>query len=428
MVPRLLCVLFIALLSLGASDNYPQVGKVETVLFGTSSPNLKLDKRLTKIEKSVFGESFDSEDFDKRTERIRSSVLGRYAIYGEVEAPKVNKQINLTSQGFENLETKEIPTEEFIELVYKFVNDERSYKGLLPLLRDDVAALTADEHASDLVSNSYLSYCNQKNQCPDERYTLLGGTGAISEIINGFEKQSNEKEVKLNELLAKQLVQAISSSPDDSQILFSPYVNYIGSSVAVSQDKTRLVSVIEILAKGAALDPVKPVINFGEKIMITGKISKPYTLKAIAVGYEEPRKRNLFPDEQSFDTGNLRPYFPPQDYVAYGNTSKGKLLKVLKGLGIIGAIGAAPFTGGATVVLAPVLLSSIQNAPPREIPLKGGIKVNKQGEFSGEIELNYQGRSGLYFISILGELPGLNFPIVISRRTVRVRNVLLPTG
>ena len=80
----------------------------------------------------------------------------------------------------------------------------------------------------------------------------------------------------------------------------------------------------------------------------------------------------------SFDNESLMPYLLPQDYIAYSDTAKNNIAKVLKGIGAVAAIAGAPFTGGATAVLAPVLLSSIQNGPPREIPLKGGIKLNSK--------------------------------------------------
>ncbi len=413
-------------------DNYPVVGKIESIVFGKSSPNLKISDRISIIEKNIFGKTYTSDSLDVRTERLKANVLGvsdnlQDENNDTVTVPFNTEQKFQNDSNYENLQTVEISSENFQDILYEFINEERSFKGLLPLVKDEIALNVAFEQAKEILAEGSISYKNLKNQYPDERYTLAGGTGAIIEVIKGFEKNPNEKKVKLTELLAKQLVQAIEANPDDAQILYSPYVNHFGLGFALSNDKKRFVSVIEFLTKGGEFEPIKPQVSLNEKSKVLGKINLPYKFKAISVAYYDSARLN-FEDENNnsryFSNENLKPYFPPQDYIAYSNTAKSTFIKVIKGIGVIGAIGAAPFTGGASAILAPALLSSIQNGPPKEIPLKGGIKVNRKGEFSGEIELNYQGKGGLYYVSVLAELPGVNFPIVISRRTVRVNGFL----
>lgn len=330
---------------------------------------------------------------------------------------------------YENLQTKELSTNEFNNLLFKFINDLRTSRGLLPLVLDDIAARVANEHLDEINLKETVSYFNSMQQGPDERYTLSGGTGAITEIIKAFENSESLPKIKPTNLLARHLVDAIKASPDDLQILFNPYINHFGCSFAISKDKKKFVSVLEFLTKAGEFEPIRSNLNWGEKLHIQGKVKLPFKFKAISVAYfdEIPYLEDEI-NYQSFTSEDLKPYFPPQDYIAFGSTAKSNVVNALKGLGIIGAIGAAPFTGGATAVFAPVLLSSIQNGPPREIPLKRGIKINSKGEFSGQVELNYQGMSGLYYISILAELPNVDFPIVISRRTVRVNSPLMQEG
>ena len=419
--------------SASSQDNYPVIGKMESILFGSSSPNLKISDRINTIEKNVFGKTYPNDPLDVRTERLKANVLGvsdnptdKNDTFA-VEAPLNTNQQFQNNNNYENLQTTEVNSEEFQEILSRFINEERSFKGLLPLIKDEIAFNTAFEQAKEILTKGYLSYSSLKNQYPDERYTLSGGTGAVIEVIKGFEKNPNEKKIKLTELLAKQLVQAIEANPDDAQIFYSPYINHFGAGFALSNDKKRFVSVIEFLTKGGEFELIKPQVNLNEKLKILGKVNHPYKFKAISIAYYDSARlnsadRNNVPGY--FANESLKPYFPPQDYIAYSNTAKSNFMKVIKGIGVIGALGAAPFTGGASAVLAPALISSIQNGPPKEIPLKGGIKVNSKGEFSGEIELNYQGKSGLYYISVLAELPGVNFPIVISRRTVRVNGFL----
>lgn len=332
--------------------------------------------------------------------------------YLQIKTPKNN--------GYENSLTKELTKDEFADLLFRNINEERSIKGLLPLAYDPIAKIVATEQSAQLIKKGYLSYYNFQNQCPDERYTLQGGNGAIIETVKGFEVK---EKIKLTELLIEHLIEALNANKDDSNVLFSPYLTHCACGFSLSSDKKKFVSVLEFLTKGGEFDLIKPVVNLGEKLILSGVVKPPFKFKAVSVAYfDMPNMVDVEENENndfSFDTENLIPYFPPQDYIAFTDTTKSNFLNVLKGIGIIGAIGASPFTGGASAILAPALLSSIQSGTPREIPLKRGVKV-KGNKFSGEVELNFQGMTGLYFVSILGELPNINFPIVISRRTVRV--------
>ena len=436
MFPCFLVSLFLCFSASFAQENYPVIEKIENIIFGKSFPNLKISNRIGAIEKNVFGKTYPNDSLDIRTKRLKTNVLGISDNLPNENSETVETPLNTNQEfqdnnNYENLQTAEINSEKFQDILYEFINEERSFKGLLPLVKDETALSVAFEQAKEILAKGYVSYKNLKNQYPDERYTLSGGTGAIIEVIKGFENDSNKKQIKLTELLAKQLVQAIEANPDDAQILYSPYINHFGLGFALSKDKKKFVSVVEFVTKGGEFEPVKPQISLNEKLKVLGKINLPYKFKAISVAYYDSARLN-FEDENNnpgyFTSESLKPYFPPQDYIAYSNTAKSTFIKVIKGIGVIGAIGAAPFTGGASAILAPALISSIQNAPPREIPLRGGIKVNKKGEFSGEIELNYEGRGGLYYVSVLAELPGVNFPIVISRRTVRVNGFLPAAG
>ena len=327
------------------------------------------------------------------------------------------------SDGYENTLTQELTKEEFEDSVISYINNERSFKGLLPLVKDELARNVAYDHANNLVKMQYLSFINQSDQGPDERYTIRGGTGVVTETIKGFENAGNKK-IKLTELLIKQLLQAILANPDDSNILFYPYLTNLGVGYAASERNERFTVVLDFAINVANLKPIKTNIYRGEKITVTGNIKKPYKFKAVSIAYYDEFKTSSDTVEETealyFDNESIKPYLLPQDYIAFGDKSKNNFLNVLKGLGVISAIGAAPFTGGATAILAPPLLSSIQNGAPREIPLKSGFKVAASGDFTGQVDLNYEGMSGLYFVSVIAEAPGINFPLVVSRRTVRV--------
>lgn len=330
---------------------------------------------------------------------------------------------NVCAQGYENQETQELSPEQFSDYVIQLINNERSYKGLLTLSIDPISNLVAREYANDLVTNSYFSYCDLQGKCPDERYTDAGGSGAVVEIIKGFENYEGEN-TKLTPLLAEYLIEALKANEDDSKVFFSPFITHVGVGAAKNDFKKILTAIVELTTVGGTFAPLAPSVSLDEEIKVSGKVNPPFKFKAISVAYYDQTLHYQEPNYDNFDNDYLIPYFPPQDHIAYGSKTKARLVKLIKTLGFIGAIGASPFTGGASAILAPVFLHSLQNSPPKEIPFEGGIKVSSNGEFNGKISLNYQSMTGLYFISVLAELENIDYPVVISRRTVVVENPL----
>ncbi len=331
-------------------------------------------------------------------------------------------EANLKVQDYENKVFQEVSEDDFIDVVINEINARRGLRGLLPLAFDPIATNVAKDHAKNLIKNKYLSYCDHENKCPDERYTIAGGSGAVIEIIKGFEKDVGENSIKLTSLLAQYFVDSLTESEDDLKVIFSPYINNIGFGYAF--DKNRFAGVVEFVTIGGDFDPININLTLGNKLHIEGKVKTPFKFKAVSVAYLDRYELENFKDESysSFDIDYLKPYFPPQDYIAYSSTSKRNLVKIVQGIGLIGAIGASPFTGGASAILAPLFLHGLQSNPPREIPLKGGMKVNSKSEFTGDIPLDYYSMVGLYYVSVLAELQGLDYPITVSRRTVRVGN------
>lgn len=325
--------------------------------------------------------------------------------------------------GFENNLTKEILPKDFSNIVIREINKERMLKGLSVLVSDPIAQRSAQNHSRDLITKGYLSYFNSKKQGPDERYTLEGGKGAVSEIVKGFEIPPGSSNIFVNELLARQFVEALALSDDDSRLLFNPYLTHAAVNANKSEDGSKFVAVLEFVNIGGDFSGIEDQITLGNKISLSGMVSEPYKFKAVSVAYLEDEEDLESVNNKRFDNDLIKPYFPPQDYIAFTDTKKRNALNVLKGIGIIGATVAAPFTAGATALISPFLANSMRGEP-KEIPLKGGISSHKDGSFNGDVKLDYKDQPGLYFISVLGKVEGVKYPVVISRRTVRVNQPL----
>jgi hypothetical protein len=394
-------------------DSKSELIRIETLVFGKNFSSLGDNDRLAKIEKSLFLKSYIKEDTKDRIVRINNFLLG----YGN-EAKK--EVAGNEESGYENYQTKELALKQFEDSFIEIINQQRSFMGALPLIKDDIAFKVAGEQAENIINKNQLSHFDSKGHCPDERYTLAGGTGALIEVLRSFEL--DEGKIVLNELLINQLIEAISLNTDELKILYNPYITQVGYGFGVSKDKKKFVVVLDFLTKNGEIEPIRTTINLNQKLNLSGKLKSPYKFKAITIGYLSDA--DIFDVNDNGDIGfnseNMKPYFPPQDYIAFSDNSKSNLIKILSGIGFVAALGGAPFTGGASGVLAPFFLNTIQNGSPKEVPLKGGIKTTSDGQFKGDLLLNYQGMTGLYFVNVIADIPGSNSAIIISRRTVRV--------
>lgn len=324
----------------------------------------------------------------------------------------------LAIDGYENLLTAEIDLVKFENLLLEKINNERSLRGLSPLGLDPLAKSVAIDHSMFLLDKGYLSYYDLNFKGPDERFSNYGGSGVLTEIIKGFQSESA---IQYSELLVNQLIDALVISEDDSKIIFNPFVKSFGVGVSRSENKTKFIITLEFVVSGAIVSPLKLPLRLDEEILVSGKINSPYKFKAVSIAYfdENEAKKSKF-EYNEINIDDLKPYFPPQDFIAYTDVSKRRWLNFFKGIGVVGTIGASPFTGGASTILTPLLVNSMRDSNPKEIPLKGGINVNSDGSFSGKIRLNYKNMPGLYFISVIGEINGVNYPVVLGRRAVRV--------
>ena len=145
-------------------DNDPQIGGIEEILFGKTFINLKLAERINRIENNIFGQTYKDDSLDKRTRRIKNFVLGKtFPLQDDNNENKLEVKesaSDLYNPGYENVQTQEITESGFLDLLIQNINNERSFKGLLPVEKDVIAVKVAEEEGSSLIQKGYLSYFN----------------------------------------------------------------------------------------------------------------------------------------------------------------------------------------------------------------------------------------------------------------------------
>ena len=82
---------------------------------------------------------------------------------------------------------------------------------------------------------------------------------------------------------------------------------------------------------------------------------------------------------------------------------------------------AAPFTYGASVLIANVLMQSIaQTYQSQDVEVRDGAKADMGGgNFNSSITLGEWGK-GIYYITVWAIPPSEKKPVIISRRAVKV--------
>jgi hypothetical protein len=113
------------------------------------------------------------------------------------------------------------------------------------------------------------------------------------------------------------------------------------------------------------------------------------------------------------------PYFPPIDKVIYADRTAERTRSIAKTSGLILAMLAAPFTYGASMLVADILMQSLVQAyQAQDVEVREGVKAS-DNSFSGLVNIGEWG-PGTYYITIWAIPSRSKKPVILSRRTVSV--------
>lgn len=397
------------------------------------------EQNLTNLEKQILGISYTKDSSETRLSRLEEAVFGNPNT-GTVEnrLEKLNKTFQVPKaqipESFkeEIIEKKQMKqnaqakpeikvqilenSSEVADSMLKVINQERSFRSLRNLSRNAIADKVALEHASYLIQTKQFSHYGVSGQNPDQRYSAAGGTGRIEEIVDGFfasvDEQGHIIPISISGKTAEQLMDALIKIPDKSDILFNQDANAVGISFVVSPDKKQMAVVIEVLADYVSLANL-PLKSSPTILPIGGSISGAYKFAWIGVA-----KRETNEDIEKIEL-EPSPYFPPIDKVIYADRSTERAKTIAKTSGLFLAMIAAPFTYGASMLVADLLMQNLAQAyQAQDVEVREGVKAS-ENSFSGSVGVGEWG-SGTYYISIWAFPSGSKKPVIISRRIVYV--------
>lgn len=427
--------------------------------FGESHPGLAISDRLANLETTVFKETHPTDSLFARTERLQKTLVGNepstpfdrpnyrppdlpsyartpppeqpasrpneWSEDGRASAPTGNPAESAYAYFDEIAVLPEnrvvVNSQQLQDYFLEMVNNERRKVGSPPLEIDPIAEKLATEHATQLAERSQISHANVKGENPDRRYTLLGGTDAVTESLVSL-KASELGSKRLYRGAAAKLLKVLMSHQDDRDALTLRDSTHFGFAAEWTADHSRLLACAELINKHAIIHPVPNEARVDEKIDVKGVMNPPYQFVRVTLAWEGANS-NL--SSVADESDEALPYFPPLDYVAYQRRSEGgghdKAIMILKGVGIAAAIAGGVFM--PPVALAAPLIavsgSSGEHKPASEIPVKGGVKV-EGNVFEAKVPLSNESKDGLYYLTVWGSEGQGNKPVPISRRVIYV--------
>ncbi len=413
------------------------ISALESRFFGLTYPNDKADSRLSRMEELVFGHNNSeiplAERLNKlnKTTKVVQSSLPSPELPSNNENQSQNETATTQNKNNTNSVNKVNPTEtntrkiislknldDLSQEMLSIINQERSLRSLPSLNNDPISYKVAYQQANYLIQTRQFSHYGIQNKNPDQRYTEQSGDGRIEELVEGFFASVDDKgiiiPIQLNREVPHQLMDAILKVPDKADIIFNSLANGIGISFVLSPDKSQLIAVAEISIDYGDLSSIPPKAAISENISVNGNLGRGYKFAWVGIA-----KADL--DEEEKSETEPSAYFPPIDQVIYLNKSGDRAKNLAKTGGAILAMVAAPFTYGASVLIANVLMQSIaQTYQSQDVEVRDGAKADLSGgNFNSSITLGEWGK-GIYYITVWATPPSEKKPVIIGRRAVKV--------
>ncbi|MBI2810399.1 MAG: CAP domain-containing protein [Candidatus Melainabacteria bacterium] len=428
-------------------DSYPSVGRMERLTFGSSLSDSPIEQRLTKLETAIYQKSFADLSLFDRTQQLKKTLLGNddepTADIDNLRVPSNGNWLGNPSSGLPFMTDQ--PSSEFDyfggiaqrpenqqtttpadmkEFFLELINSERSKSGLSPLAPDPLAEKLAQEQNDELCKRSVISHANSKGENPDRRYTIGGGTGALTESLVSNKTPDTFSKSPTRAAVAE-LMKTLMSRQDDRDAILNQDATHIGLAINWTANRDKIIAVTEVVTNHGIIPELPHEVGIGEKLEIKGVVMQPYQFDRITLAWEANKGLSSAPDEAE----EALPYFPPLDYVAYAGKSAhdySGAVSALRTAGVIAAIAGGIFMPPVALAAPLIAMSGgVGTGDPKpvsDIPIHGGVKVEGL-TFNGKVPINKDGKEGIYYVTIWGTLSKLGKSVPISRRAILAKHV-----
>ena len=439
-------------------DPYPTIGRLEGLTLGAAQPSVPITDRLARLETAVFKKVYADDSLFDRTDRLKNTLLGPDMLDPNSAAARDHDDLvplgrpapGLMGPGIGGLglgvldptmgadpstsvsyldelaakpdNQQAAPVNVLNQFALELINYERRNAGIGPLVADEVADRVAANHIQELAARSVISHFSSRGENPDRRYSLAGGSDAMVESVASI-KTAEVGSTKLSKAALAKLIKSLLGRQDDRDALMSPDASQLGFALALSADKSKLLSAFEVISRHGVIDKVPLEVSVGDKLEVKGTMESPYVFDRITVAWEA---NNIGSNASSADESeDALPYFPPLDYVAYAGHSDHdyrKTILALKTIGVVAAIAGGVFIPPVALAAPLIIMSGggpgSEPRPVSDIPIKSGVKV-EGASFDAKIPISNSNKEGLYYITIYGSLGSHSQQsVVLSRRVI----------
>jgi len=410
-----------------AGDISDRLSILENKVFGHTHLERTQQQRLQELEENTFGQ-VGSGSVEQRISKLEKVFyVPSKEIPSEFEQ-RAKQQVQAspeTSSPSHRISKVDLQPnlEQLSEKMINIINKERSLHRRSSLSKDPIAYQVALEQASYLVQTQQLSHYGLRGENPDQRYRRFQGQGKIAEMVDGFfaeydpvTGEPSPIDIDLNEL-PHQLMDALLESPDKNDILFAKEANKLAVSFVLNPDRTQLAVVIEIISDHLAIEGL-PLSSPRTEAQVRASLGGGYRFAWIGVA-----KKDISQQADRIES-EASPYFPPIDQVVYIDGTKSKAKTVAQAGGIIVGVALAPWTGGASMLFANVVMAQMASTyQMNDVQVRKGVNADRDGSFVASIPLGEQG-PGLYYVSIWAKHKNASRedkPVAISRLVVDVK-------
>lgn len=171
--------------------------------------------------------------------------------------------------------------------LFQLVNESRR-AGSRPVVSwNTVAATAAQRHAEEMVRFGYASHWNLDGLGPDHRYTLAGGTEAVSEtlLLDPLPAAAPASHEEWQWLIADAYARMLDDAARRA-IALDPAQTHVGAGLAYDAGSNRLALVQLFTRRYVALQQPPRRARLGDTITVDGRLLSGATLPRMELAYE----------------------------------------------------------------------------------------------------------------------------------------------
>lgn len=212
------------------------------------------------------------------------------------------------------------------QYMVSLINRDRAQFGLKPVELDETATTAGQLHSNEMALEKYLSHWDLKGRKPDQRYTEVGGHGAVSEnaLITQYFRDSETYRLAEQQSFSRRELERMESlffnetAPNDGhrKNILNPDHNKVGIGLTMVVPGNRIACTQEFVNQYGTFSQVPENHKRGGILSFSGKLPSGVSLFAVELRREEapaPMTQQALNQTHSYSppSENVTRFYPP---------------------------------------------------------------------------------------------------------------------